>query len=62
MRTIVQDSLSGTEKLTSKMEVVMGTVKPTIQFLKFDTDLQPPDAFDFAYRFACIDNPDRKSK
>jgi len=62
MRSIVQDSLSGTEKLTSKMEVVMGTVKPTIQFLKFDTDLQPPDAFDFAYRFACIDTPERQAK
>lgn len=60
MRTIVQDSLNGTEKLTPKMEVVMGTVKPTIQFLKFDTDLRPPDAFDFAYQYACIDTPDRQ--
>jgi hypothetical protein len=62
MRNIVQDSLSGVEKLTPKMELVMSTVKPTIQFLRFDTDLQPPEAFDFAYQYACIDNPDRKAK
>lgn len=60
MRQIVQDSLSGIEKLTPKMETVIGAVKPTIQFLKFETDLQPPDAFDFAYQYACIDTPDRQ--
>lgn len=62
MREIVQGSLSGTEKLSDKMETVLATVKPTIQFLKFETDLPAPDAFDLAYQFACIDNPERQSK
>lgn len=60
LRVIVQESLGKTEKLTEKMQTVITTVKPTIQFRGYKTDLDPVESFDFAYEYAHVDNPDRK--
>ncbi len=51
---IVKRSLGDGERLDEKMHEVARILKPTIQFSKFETDLEPQGAFDLAHAFAKI--------
>lgn len=51
---IVKRSLGDGERLDEKMHEVMRILKPTIQFSKFETDLEPQASFDLAHAFAKI--------